>query len=297
MGQREQEVTTRAVNGYDEAIIWYNVGMAENGFSAVDKLEAFVMDDENQQRSMKLPARVVVTLRAGGILAAANIVCAIIIAMAYVHVRQPAKTLSVTGQATKNIQSNLIIWTAQVTGSNANREKAFAILQSGMKTTLAYLAARHIPLHNIQVSSISSTANYKRDKQGHLTHTISGWDLRQSVTVTSHQVLHVARVGRQITDLINQGVQIDSRSPKYIYTKLASLKLVMLAAATRDAKDRATQIANNGGARISRLLDASMGVMQIDPAYSTNVSWQGNDDTTSYKKVVIAVIHADFLLK
>ncbi len=255
------------------------------------------MEDEKQQRSMNMPSRVVVTLRAGGILAVANIVCAIIIAMAYVHVRQPAKTLSVTGQATKNIKSNFIIWTARVTGSNANREKAFATLQAGMKITLSYLAARHIAPRSIQVSSISSTVNYQRDKQGHQTHTISGWDLSQSVTVTSHQVLHVARVGRQITDLINQGVQIDSDAPKYIYTKLASLKLAMLAAATRDAKDRATQIADNGGSRISRLLDATMGVMQIDPAYSTNVSWQGNDDTTSYKKVVIAVIHAEFLLK
>ena len=255
------------------------------------------MDDEKQQRAMNLPSRVVVTLRAGGILAVANILCAIIIAMAYVHVRQPAKTLSVTGQATKNIQSNLIIWTATVTGSNANRESAFAKLQAGMKTTLAYLAARHIPLRDIQVSSISTIANYKRDPQGHRTHTVSGWDLQQSVTVTSRQVLHVARVGRHITDLINQGVQIDSAAPQYIYTRLASLKLTMLAAATRDAKDRATQIADNGGAAISRLLDATMGVMQIDPAYSTNVSLQGNDDTTSYKKVVIAVVHADFLLK
>jgi hypothetical protein len=255
------------------------------------------MDDTTNPKTMSFPAKVVVTLRAGGVLAVANVICAIVLALAYIHVRTPAKTLSVTGQASKNINSNLIIWTGTVTGTDAKRKQAYRKLQAGMARTLAYLKSRHVVSRDIQVSSISSNANYVRDKQGNLTDQISSWNLSQSITVNSHQVLHVARVGRHITDLINQGVAINSAAPEYIYTRLSSLKLTMLAAATRDARNRAIQIAHNGGAAISRLLDANMGVMQIDPAYSTNVSWQGNDDTTSYKKVVIAVVHADFQLK
>jgi uncharacterized protein len=253
--------------------------------------------DGNNQPGSNLPARLTVTLRAGALLALANIVCAAAIAFAYVHVHTPQKSISVVGYAQKDITSDLIIWSATVTGNNPDRVKAYAQLQSGMTATRAYLKTHAIPDDQIQVSSISSSPNYIHDKNNNLTDQISSWTLTQNINVTSQDVLKVAEVSRGITDLINSGVQINSNDPQFIYTKLADLKLVMLAQATADAQNRATQIASNSGATLGRIIDAKMGVLQVNPLYSTDVSSEGNNDTTSYQKTIMAVIHADFALQ
>ena len=39
---------------------------------------------------------------------------------------------------------------------------------------------------------------------------------------------------------------------------------------------------NTGGAGIKRLLDTSMGIININPANSTETSHEGNNDTSSY---------------
>ena len=45
------------------------------------------------------------------------------------------------------------------------------------------------------------------------------------------------------TELLNQGVQFYSESPRYYYTKLADLKIQMISKATQDARLRAEKIA------------------------------------------------------
>ena len=87
---------------------------------------------------------------------------------------------------------------------------------------------------------------------------------------------------------------MNSWQPEYIYTKLADLKIQMLADASRDARVRAEQIAGNTGASIARLQTARMGVMQVNAANESEVSGTGMNDTTSLEKDALAVVTATF---
>ena len=89
---------------------------------------------------------------------------------------------------------------------------------------------------------------------------------------------------------------LESEPPRYLYTKLADLKIEMLAEATRDATARARQIADNSGAKLGAIREARMGVMQINPVHSTAVSDSGNNDTSSLQKEITAVVTARFAL-
>ena len=89
-----------------------------------------------------------------------------------------------------------------------------------------------------------------------------------------------------------QGVEIDSGSPRYLYTKLSELKIDMLADATKDATMRATQVVTNANGKLGRLVEAKMGVMQINPKGSSATSAEGNNDTTSFEKEITAVVTA-----
>ena len=71
----------------------------------------------------------------------------------------------------------------------------------------------------------------------------------------------------------------------------------MLAVATADAKKRAERIAEAAGGKIGVLRYAKMGVFQITPVNSYDVSWYGENDTSSLDKKVRAVVTATFAIK
>ena len=71
----------------------------------------------------------------------------------------------------------------------------------------------------------------------------------------------------------------------------------MLSKATEDAKSRAISMAQSTGNKIGVIRSAKMGVFQITPATSTDVSWYGENDTSSLEKKVMAVVTASFSIE
>jgi hypothetical protein len=254
-------------------------------------------ESERAQREIKLPAKVVVSLRAGAMLAVANVLCVIILAWAWMHVKGEAKVISVTGSARKVIQSDLIVWEGKVSVSNPDLQKGYDALKTSVDRTLAYLKQQGVPESATSVSAIWMKKNYGRDEKGNPTDKISSYELIQTVSVSSTNVQQVADVSRKITGLIKEGVVVESEPPQYLYTKLADVKITMLAEATKDATARAQQIASNSNAALGAIRDARMGVMQINPVHSNAVSDSGNNDTSSYEKEITAIVSARFELE
>ena len=70
----------------------------------------------------------------------------------------------------------------------------------------------------------------------------------------------------------------------------------MLGRATENAKQRATSMASSTGNRIGTIRSAKMGVFQITPPTSTDVSDYGENDTSSLEKKVMAVVSVTFAI-
>ena len=68
----------------------------------------------------------------------------------------------------------------------------------------------------------------------------------------------------------------------------------MLSMATENARERAITMARATGNKIGLMRSAKMGVFQITPANSYDVSWYGENDTSSFEKKVQAVVTATF---
>ena len=72
----------------------------------------------------------------------------------------------------------------------------------------------------------------------------------------------------------------------------------MLAEAAKDPRSRAeNMIRSAGGASIDRLRAADMGIINVNPANSTETSAQGNNDTSSLDKDIITIVHVTYELK
>jgi len=82
--------------------------------------------------------------------------------------------------------------------------------------------------------------------------------------------------------------------PEYHYTKLAELKIDIQADAAKDAMVRDDKIAKATGRSLGPMRDARMGVIQITPKLSNQVSDYGINDLSSIEKEITEVVNASF---
>lgn len=155
---------------------------------------------------------------------------------------------------------------------------------------------KDIKQEEIIVSPVYTETLYRKNEKGNDTNEIEAYVLSQGIEAASGEVDKVSEVSRQSTELLEKGIEFVSRQPEYFYTKLAELKLEMLAQASADAKKRAEQIVRAAGNKIGLMRSARMGVFQITPANSVEISDYGMNDTTSLEKKVTAVVHAEFAI-
>ena len=108
----------------------------------------------------------------------------------------------------------------------------------------------------------------------------------------------VEGVSRNVTELINSGIEFYSNKPSYYYTRLAELKIEMIAEAIKDASLRAQKIAENAGGFLGDLKSADMGVIQIVGQNSSDdYSWGGSLNTTSKNKTASITVNLQYQSK
>lgn len=231
----------------------------------------------------------------GGVaLAIGLILSSIIFGWFYTKSKKGDEAITVTGSAKKRIKSDLVTWSAGVTVQSGQLSDAYKSLSDNVPRIRQYLIGKGIAENQMVTSSISTTTLYKQDENGGQTSEITGYSLRQTIDVRSNEVDKIAQIARESTELINQGILLESGSPQYLFTGLGDLKIEMLGEAAKDAKTRAERIANSTGNSIGAVRSARMGVMQITAADSTEVSDGGISDTSSIDKDVTAVVNISF---
>jgi len=234
------------------------------------------------------------TLWLGITLALGLIISTLIISNTVTRVKLANQTITVKGYAERRIKSDLIVWKGLFTVRGAKLTEAYALLNRDLSLVKEYLVSKGVLENDIIVSSIKTRTFYGRDEQGRPTDQIAGYELEQQVEIRSNEVEKISGIAREATELINKGVRFQSLEPQYFYTKLSDLKIEILAEATKDARQRAEQLAINSGCKVGSLRSASMGVLQITKAYSTEVSDYGIYDTSSLEKDVKAVVTFSF---
>ncbi|HEU4508838.1 MAG TPA: SIMPL domain-containing protein [Pyrinomonadaceae bacterium] len=237
--------------------------------------------------------------RSGSFMAAVVVAVALVVSTViggwfFVKGKRGDQTITVTGSARKRITSDLVVWKSAVSYQAPVLSDAYRSLSEAVPKVKAYLVSKGIPENQITVSAISSQTLHGKNSDGVDTSEITGYSLRQELAVRSTDVQKIAQIAREATELINQGILIESMAPEYLYTKLGDLKIEMLAEAAKDAKVRAEQIAQSTGSSIGSVRTARMGVLQITAADSNEVSDYGMNDTTSLEKDITAVVNIGF---
>lgn len=216
---------------------------------------------------------------------------------AYKQRANPPQVISVTGLGNENFTSDLIVWEGFFTAFNIELKTAFEQVNRDKEIVRNYLVSKGIPSENIIFNSVQTLEqrDNKYDNGNYIGSIFRGYSLTQSVNIESKDVSLIEKVAREITELLNKGVQFTSSPPRYYYTKLADLKVKMIAQATEDARLRAENIADNAGGTLGDLISAQMGVFQITGQNSDEAfSWGGVYNTSSKKKTASITMRLDY---
>jgi len=218
----------------------------------------------------------------------AIVAASIFLGKAYTDRNKVDGQIEVTGLGKTDFSSDLIVWEGSFGSENTNLKQAYLSLEEKKSTINAYLTNKGIQPEELIYSAVSTNKKTKTiytingDYAGE---EFVGYELNQSLEIESKEVDKIEKVSREITELLNQGVQFYSQAPRYYYTKLADLKIEMISKATEDARLRAEKIAEFSGGALSDLESARMGIFQITGQNSgEDYSWGGTFNTSSREK-------------
>ena len=205
-----------------------------------------------------------------------------------------ANTIRVKGVGMAPVSADQAWWTGTVTARAATLPEAFQKLESSTGALRAFVTAGGIAEKDVDIDSVRTTAEYGRDAEGNVTNQVEGYTLRQSVTVWSSDVKQVERLAMRATDLIRDGHEVSSGSPRYLVSTIEALKLQLIEQGTANARERAALLVDGSGGRLGALVSASQGAFDIVCAGSAEFDGNGSYDTSCIDKEARVVVTLEY---
>ncbi len=203
--------------------------------------------------------------------------------------------VSVTGSAYQIVKSDSARLEFEITARKPDKQLAYNTIKSQLPVVMSYLKNKGIT--DIDVKSLNGYNSYKYTSNGNMTNDIAYYNLSQAVVIKSDDVQKIKDISTDIQSLLDKGIDINVLEAQYFYSGLADLKVKLLEDATTDAKNRATAMLKATHNKPGKIQSVNMGVYQITPVDSTNVSDMGINDTSTIDKKVTAVANVVFRIK
>lgn len=234
----------------------------------------------------------------------ACVVCACVaLAFGLSHFRsESTHVISATGSASVDFEADTIIWRGSFSTTAVTSRQAYSKIKSDADLVRHYLADNGLSGSEVVFNSVDISRTYEDrydDNGNYIGSFETGYQLTQSVVVSSSNLDAVELISRDISSLLDEGVELTSGSPEYYYSDLDALKLDLIDKASLNAKERIDIIARNSGAVPGKLNNSSLGVFQITAKNSGtgSYSYDGAFDTSSRFKTATITVRLEYGLK
>lgn len=212
----------------------------------------------------------------------------------FYQIRSFDNSLTVTGSASKLVTSDHVKWVGSINHivKVSTLKAGYADMDHDLVAVKAFLKEKNISDDQIVISPVFMDQNYDQPQGAERSYT-----LRQTIDVNSSDVVGITEISKNINPLIEKGVVFSTQSLEYTYTKLALERVALLSDAIKDAKARASKLAESSGKSVGQLKSATSGVVQVMSANSLDVSDYGSYDTSKIEKNIMVTTKASFTLK
>ncbi len=207
-------------------------------------------------------------------------------------------SVTVTGSAYEIVKSDSGTLDVSLNVRRTTKPAAYADAKKQLPVIMDYLKSKGFDIDkDVNVKSINGYVSYRLSPSGMSTNEIAYYNLSQPISIKSDDVNKIKDASLDITSLMDKGIDIEVRNTSYSYSKLSDLKVKLLESATKDAKKRASAMLKSTHNRVGNIQSVRMGVFQITPVDSTDVSDMGINDTSTIDKKITAVANVVFQIK
>lgn len=116
--------------------------------------------------------------------------------------------------------------------------------------------------------------------------------VNRSIELRTTNVMKARETHEKLAQLLREGVELESSNLSFSYTKLNDLKPVMIAEATKRARESAEQFAKDSGASVGTIKSASQGYFSVGPRDGSDD--EGGDGSESPFQKVRVVTTVDY---
>ena len=230
----------------------------------------------------------------GIILGICLIISAIIASYTFYIVRMPEDTISVTGSVRQKVTSDIVKWTSTFSRTVPAEELSYGYdqMKSDKNIVINFFKENGFSEQDINISPVFMEQLYLYDPNAPKENI-----LKQTIVIQSTDVEKIASMAKNTQKLIDEGVIFSTQTLEYYYSKLPELRIELIPDAINDAKLRAQKIAEGSDKKIGVIKSANLGVVQVLPVNSTEVSDWGTYDTSTIEKEVMIPVTVIFTLK
>jgi len=230
-------------------------------------------------------------------IAAGLVVSALIVGGTFERIKRAGDRITVKGYAEERITSDAGVWRGNLTLRAPALQDAYAKLDRDGTRVVEFLRERIAGEAEIKTGPVGMVTQYEYNEQGVVTGRVSGYQLDRAYEISSPDVELIARIAREASMLISEGIELASWPAQYFYSNLNDVKVRLIGAATQDARGRAEQFASNSGIAVGPLKSAMQGVFQITQVNSTETADYGSYDTSTIAKTVKAVVTVEYAVE
>lgn len=205
--------------------------------------------------------------------------------------------ISVTGSYSQNVTSDNGRLEFAITTRKATKLEAYNTLNKQRPIVIDYLKKQGFASDEIEVKAFTGYNTYKLTPNGMSTNEVAYFNATQNISVKSNDVKKIQKTSTDISNLLSQGIDINVYETAYYYSGLSEMKVKLLEEATKDAQQRATAMLKATNNKVGKIQSVKMGVFQITPIDSTNVSDMGISDTTTIEKKITSVANVTFTIR
>lgn len=180
----------------------------------------------------------------------------------------PKQSISVKGLAEKPVKADSAEWSIGIAVHGADFAATLNALRQARPIIDGFLTEQGFAADSASAGpeSVSPHHEYEPLPQGGSRQVQRGFDGKQLFVVRSAALDTIAKAHSAIIELKAQGKPIVYDDPRYLINDLESVKMSLIGAATRNARQRAEEFAKVGDARVGNMRSASQGAFYILPA-------------------------------
>jgi hypothetical protein len=201
------------------------------------------------------------------------------------------RSIAVRGVSERDVTANLATWTISFSDEGSELAGVNARVEQQSAAVRRFFQRAGFKPADMTDSGVSFERRNLTDRDGNPAGervTVS-----RSIELRTTEVMRAKRANEALANLLKAGVELDSSSLNFSFTKLNELKPAMIAEATVRARESAEQFARDSGAEVGRIRNASQGYFSIGPRDGAD-SEEGSDGSDSPFQKVRVVTTIDY---